>query len=213
MSEEIIHAASVLFDKLVDYYDESELQPPIQVGDALHKAIAEYRKASPGRRLPPKEGELMRRLLRMSRMEAIDKRGESQSAAEQWAQLLMLKHPILDTSNSGTELSITTGSEEQSSKGAEPRQARLTVNLKSRMLTLDGIDYNVASILALRWISALEGRAPEWVSSAELVDIDSELMNRRTDKLKRFLPPEVLELIESKPAIGSRIQLEAIIRP
>jgi hypothetical protein len=82
---------SVLYQRLADYYDDSSLQPPIKEGDPLHSAIRRYRDALPGQHLPPKEGQLMRSLLGLSRSPDIDKRRDSQSVAERWAGLLRKK--------------------------------------------------------------------------------------------------------------------------
>lgn len=95
MSKTESDAARDLFKLLVDYYDDSDLQPPINVGDALHVAICEYRKSLPGAYLPPGEGEHMRQLLRLSRSDEIESREESKSVAERWAEVLQKKYPEL----------------------------------------------------------------------------------------------------------------------
>jgi hypothetical protein len=90
-----------------------------------------------------------------------------------------------------------------------PRPRRLTVNLPARTLTLDGADHTVFSEAALRWVEILVDNAGEWVSSADLEKADRNLLNRRTDQYKHFLPKQVLRLIDSRRGLGSRIRLRA----
>lgn len=95
----------------------------------------------------------------------------------------------------------------ESRKEAERLSARLTVDLACKSLTLDGNNYNVSSERALRWVKILVDHSPAWVSSSELGKIDRDLCTNRTDKLKSYLPPEVLNLIDSQTGAGSRINL------
>ncbi len=95
MDEKVLNASRELFDMLVEYYDDSALQQPIQVGDDLHEAICSYRNTLPDGSLPPGEGKLMRDLLDLSRSKDIDDRRESQSMAERWAKRLLEKYPLL----------------------------------------------------------------------------------------------------------------------
>jgi len=43
MSEKELNVARELFEVIVSYYDDSDLQPPIKVGDDRHRAICSYR--------------------------------------------------------------------------------------------------------------------------------------------------------------------------
>jgi hypothetical protein len=84
-------AAAQLVAVLEDYFDDSDLQPAIRQGDTRHKAIVAYR-AAIGGRLPPNEARLMRRLLDLSRSEKWQDVRDSQSVAEEWAELLEAKY-------------------------------------------------------------------------------------------------------------------------
>lgn len=93
MNEE--QAAQALLEMLIDYFDDSALQPPIQIGDDRHCAITDYRRALPSGHLPTGEGELMRKLLRLSRRTSVQEREDSQNVAEDWAELIGRKYPAL----------------------------------------------------------------------------------------------------------------------
>jgi hypothetical protein len=84
---------------------------------------------------------------------------------------------------------------------------RLRVNLPCLELWLDGNRLDVQSEQALRWVAALATRVNQWVSSEDLVEIDPELIDVRTERLKALLPERVQRLIESKRARGSRLKL------
>jgi hypothetical protein len=92
---------------------------------------------------------------------------------------------------------------------AEPEKPppRLTVDLKRQTLTLDAEVHEVPSLNALRWVMVLADRPGEWISKAQLKVYDAELDGVRPDKLKRYLPPKVLSLIDSETGKGSRIRL------
>lgn len=77
-----------LLDCLFDFYDDSELQPPIKKGDRLHRAIVSYRESLPGKVLRSPEGGLKRRLLDLSRSKKIAERRAAQDVAEEWAMLI-----------------------------------------------------------------------------------------------------------------------------
>ena len=53
MNEKELNAARELHEMLVKFYDDSDLQPPIKIGDPLHTAIRMYRNSLPDRHLPP----------------------------------------------------------------------------------------------------------------------------------------------------------------
>lgn len=84
---------------------------------------------------------------------------------------------------------------------------RLTVNLPKKQITLDGKEYDVRSDNALRWVRALARHPGDWVSGADLKEHDQELDGVRTDKQRRYLPAEILGLIDSETGKGSRIRL------
>lgn len=99
--------------------------------------------------------------------------------------------------------------------GGEPlrRQPanRIAVDLDAMTVSLDGTKHDVKSRQALRWIRVLSRRPGEWFSSTWLVECDKELLGARTDKLRRYLPPEVDCLIDSSPGTGSRLRLDAVL--
>jgi len=108
-NEKELNAARMLFDMLVAYYDDSQVQPPILAGDDRHRTIADYREAMLHSHLPPGEGELMRRLLDLSRAEELGDRKESQSKAERWAKLLLEKYQALCEDDGNQELAEELG--------------------------------------------------------------------------------------------------------
>jgi hypothetical protein len=89
---------------------------------------------------------------------------------------------------------------------SKPIPPRLTVDLACKTVTLDGTKYDVSSENAIRWVKVLAEHPGEWISSSELTKYDSDLIVR-TDRLKRFLPTQVLALIEQRTGAGSRIRL------
>jgi hypothetical protein len=84
---------------------------------------------------------------------------------------------------------------------------RLSVDLDRQTLTLDGIQFTVQSVRALRWVRVLAEHPGNWVSSKDLEESDQDLINVRTDKLRKYLPEAVLSLIDSDTGKGSRIRL------
>lgn len=95
MKHVIINEICELHEMLVNYYDDSELSPAIEQDDVRHRIICGYRKSLPGGHLPPGEGSLMRRLLRLSRSDDLAQREESKRAAEEWTALLEKKYSWL----------------------------------------------------------------------------------------------------------------------
>ena len=91
----------------------------------------------------------------------------------------------------------------------EPARLRLTVDFARKILTLDGVDYDVSSDNALRWVKVLADHPGEWISGADLgrKQYDDLLVGCRTDRLRRFLPKKISTLIDSKKGAGSRIRL------
>jgi hypothetical protein len=85
--------------------------------------------------------------------------------------------------------------------------SRLTVNLASGSVTLDGIRHDVFSVAALRWVKVLADHPAEWISAPELKNYDQELDGVRPDRLKKHLPQEILSLLKSDRRRGSRIRL------
>jgi hypothetical protein len=88
-----------------------------------------------------------------------------------------------------------------------PPPSRLTVDLDRRKVVLDGTEHDVKSESALRWIKVLVERPGHWCSSAELEAHDKDLIGTRTDRLKQFLPEQVVNLIQSETGKGSRIRV------
>jgi hypothetical protein len=81
------------------------------------------------------------------------------------------------------------------------------VDLDRQTLTLDGIQFTVQSVRALRWVRVLAEHPGNWVSSKDLEESDQDLINVRTHKLRKYLPEAVLSLIDSDTGKGSRIRL------
>ncbi len=84
---------------------------------------------------------------------------------------------------------------------------RITVDLQKRTVTFDGKTHDVTSEQALRWLKVLADRPGEWVSSKGLERYDPELLQVRTDHLRKYLPEEICFLIDSKTGAGSRLHL------
>ena len=84
---------------------------------------------------------------------------------------------------------------------------RMWVDIDTQIVAIDGVEHQVTSLLAVRWLNALWQRANEWVSSAELSEIDPKLNGALPHRLKRFFPKPILTLIESKRGTGSRLLL------
>jgi hypothetical protein len=85
---------------------------------------------------------------------------------------------------------------------------RLTIDLAKREVILEGERIDVNSEQALRWIKVLAEHSGEFISSCQLQEYDPNLINIRTDKLKAFLPPKILALIDSQTGAGSRIRFK-----
>jgi hypothetical protein len=84
---------------------------------------------------------------------------------------------------------------------------RIVVELQKKTVTLDGKTHDVTSERALRWLKVLADRPGEWVSSKGLEGYDPELLQVRTDHLRKYLPAEICSLIDSKTGAGSRLRL------
>jgi hypothetical protein len=84
---------------------------------------------------------------------------------------------------------------------------RMCVDIDTQIVAIDGVEHQVTSLLAVRWLNALWQRANEWVSSAELSEIDPRLNGALPHRLKKFFPKPILTLIESKRGTGSRLLL------
>lgn len=83
---------------------------------------------------------------------------------------------------------------------------RLTVDLARSTVTLDGTSHDVRSESALRWLAVLAAHPGLWISGRHLEDHDEELAGVRTDRLRRYLPEQILALIESDTGRGSRLR-------
>lgn len=84
---------------------------------------------------------------------------------------------------------------------------RLTVNLACKTITLDGEKHEVSSDQALRWVKVLADHPGEWISSTDLSRYDGELINCRTDHLRKHLTAALQSLIDSDRGKGSRLRL------
>jgi hypothetical protein len=83
----------------------------------------------------------------------------------------------------------------------------LIVDLRRKTIKLDGMTWHIRSEQVLRWVKVLADRDWEWVSSSQLEKLDPELINVRTDHLRKSLPPELGALLETQPGVGSRLRL------
>ncbi|MDA0836072.1 MAG: hypothetical protein O2955_21295 [Planctomycetota bacterium] len=83
---------------------------------------------------------------------------------------------------------------------------RVVVDLARKTITLDGIAFDCTSERALRWVKVLADRPGEWFAAGDLTAHDAELMDVRTDRLRKFLPSKILDLIESQTGAGSRLK-------
>lgn len=90
---------------------------------------------------------------------------------------------------------------------SEKKTAPLTVDLKCKTLTVNGCTHEVDSVQALRWIKVLAEHPAEWISGLDLEQYDGELVGCRPDRLKKYLPLEILSLVDSETGKGSRLRL------
>lgn len=101
---------------------------------------------------------------------------------------------------------IQTGPTENAPSNKIPRTPRsLDVDIPRKILIFDGIEFDVSSEQALRWVKVLAANPGEWISGPELGQHDAFLQGVRTDRLK--LPEEIKSCIDSDPGKGSRIRL------
>jgi hypothetical protein len=85
--------------------------------------------------------------------------------------------------------------------------SRLSVDLQSRTITLDGVKHEIDSELAVRWVAILAQHRGQFISANELAEYDPELIAPRTDRLRKCLPDAIDCLIESRNTRGSRINI------
>src|SRR5262249_23009329 len=86
---------------------------------------------------------------------------------------------------------------------------RLMVDLKHKTITLGNNVHDVKSEQALRWVKVLAQDPGQWVSGPKLYTYDPEWVGARTDRLKKELPEQVKDLIESRRGGGSRLTIPA----
>ena len=84
---------------------------------------------------------------------------------------------------------------------------RLTVDLAALSATLDGRRHDVRSEQALRWLKVLADNAGNWISAADCEKHDAELITPRVDRLRKQLPDELADLIDTSPGRGCRLNL------
>jgi hypothetical protein len=58
----------------------------------------------------------------------------------------------------------------------------------------------------LRWVKVLAEHPGEWISGPELRHYDQELDGCRPHRLRKSLPPAILDLIDSETGKGSRVR-------
>jgi hypothetical protein len=90
---------------------------------------------------------------------------------------------------------------------SESKTSPVIVDFQQKTITFRGKQFDIRSMQALRWIHILAQHPGEWFSSKSLGEIDRELFGVRTDQLRKYLPKEILDLIESKSGAGSRLKL------
>ena len=98
----------------------------------------------------------------------------------------------------------------QHCKTCEIVSDRLKVNLGQSTATLDGTSYDVTSENALLWLKVLVEHPGEWISGRELADGkygDVYIGLGRPDRLKKYLPNEILSLIKSRTGKGFCLRL------
>ncbi|MFO0791967.1 MAG: hypothetical protein U0805_21100 [Pirellulales bacterium] len=83
----------------------------------------------------------------------------------------------------------------------------LVVDLEQQVVILKGTRHDITSPQAVRWIKVLADRVGQWVSGSDLVQFDNQLDGVRTDRLRKYLPPDIDQIIESRTGGGSRINL------
>ncbi len=96
---------------------------------------------------------------------------------------------------------------EAPASSVEPNKHLLDVALEKMTITLDGVEFDVKSVQALRWVNVLADHPGEWISGKDLADHDDGLVDVRTDKLKTQLPDAIQNLIDSRTGAGSRLSL------
>lgn len=86
--------------------------------------------------------------------------------------------------------------------------APIQVSVERRAVTCGDESFDIPSEQAVRWLKVLADRPGVWVSGADLQKYDPELVNVRTDQLKRQIPIQVRRFIDSKQGTGSRLRAE-----
>jgi hypothetical protein len=84
---------------------------------------------------------------------------------------------------------------------------RLIVSIECLTVTLDDQTYEVDSLQAVRWMKVLSEHPGVWLTPTDVAGYDPELDGARLDRLKKFIPISVRDLIDSKTGRGSRLRL------
>lgn len=87
---------------------------------------------------------------------------------------------------------------------------RLVIDVNHDLAILDGVEHPVASKNALLFLQVLSEHPNEWISGADLGKGkfgDEYIGLSRPDKLKKFIPSELLAIIESQTGAGSKLVL------
>ena len=84
---------------------------------------------------------------------------------------------------------------------------KVRVNLKSWTVSIDDAFYTLDSEQAVRWIKVLAANRGVLISSGGLAKYDPELIDPRTDRIRKKLPEPVTALLETVPKKGTRMRL------
>ncbi len=96
---------------------------------------------------------------------------------------------------------------EQAEGKTPPAAEVISVDLARQTVTFNGKPFDVASVQSLRWVKVLAEHPGTWITGPELVRYDPELDGVRTDKLRKNLPANICDIIESETSRGSRLSL------
>ena len=96
---------------------------------------------------------------------------------------------------------------EQAEGKTPPAAEVISVDLARQTVTFNGKPFDVASVQSLRSVKVLAEHPGTWITGPELVRYDPELDGVRTDKLRKNLPANICDIIESETSRGSRLSL------
>jgi hypothetical protein len=86
----------------------------------------------------------------------------------------------------------------------------LVIDLKKCQAILDRTVYPLDNPLCAEFLDALVAAKGDWLGPSNLEESHPNLAGARPDRLKKKLPDAIRNLVETKPAKGSRIALEKL---